>query len=99
MSKIKALLENEETVKMLSEHEELLQEANASFDEFYDIMAKFVAENIEEFLDENLEETSKNVYTFATFATAQYLSELSTMYGKKMEELEEIREAREHEFV
>ncbi len=99
MSRINTLLENESVVSMLEENTDLLEEANASFDDWYGVMVDFVMENIEDFLDENLEETSKNVYTFATFATSQYLSEVSHVYGQQLEEVEAIKEAAEHEFV
>ena len=99
MSRVNALLENENVISMLEGNSELLEEANQAFDGWYDVMVNFVMENIEDFLDENLEETSKNVYTFATFATTQYLSEISHVYGQKLEEIEAIKEAQEHEFV
>jgi len=99
MSKVQALLENEEIINVLNENQVLVEAAVSELDGWYQQMTDFVLEHIEEFLDENIEETAKNVYTFSTFATSQYLSEISHRYGAQMHQSEVLKEAAKHEFV
>jgi hypothetical protein len=99
MSRVKALLEDQELSSILSENEAILEQSTAEFNEWFEVMTTFVTENIEEFLDESLDETKKNVYTFATFATSQFLAETANRYGRQIYQSEVIKEAQEHEFV
>jgi hypothetical protein len=99
MSKVRALLENEEVQSLLSENEEILEAASADFAGWYDTMSNFILENLEQFLDENVEETYKNVYTFSTFATSQFLAETSNIYGRELHTAEVIKEAEAREFI
>ena len=96
--KVVALLESEETRSILSENQELLTEAVGNVAEWYGILNTYISENIEEFLEDTLEETTKNVYTFSTFATKQYLNEVSSAYGKQMHSQKVLKEARANEF-
>ncbi len=99
MYRVNALLEDTEVQDIITDNAELLEGANADFEQWYDVMVDFVMENLDEFLDENLEETYRNVYTFSTFATSQVLSELSHVYGSEIDNVEAIKEAAQQEFV
>jgi hypothetical protein len=50
--------------------------------------------NPEEFIGENTEETYKNMRVFAEVGTAQYIAEVSNMYGSSIQEqaIEEVTE-------
>lgn len=98
MQKIIELLENTENQNILAENKELVNYAIQDLSKFYTYMNKYINENIEEFLEENLEETSKSIYTFATFATKQFLCEVSNYYGKQMHTNQVLKEAARNEF-
>ena len=63
MSRVKALLEDQELSSILSENEAILEQSTAEFNEWFEVMTTFVTENIEEFLDESLDETKEKFYT------------------------------------
>ena len=62
MSKLQTLMESEQVKNILTENQVLLEDATAKVAHFYDYLHNFILENITEFLDENLQETAKNVY-------------------------------------
>ena len=62
MRNVKALLESAETQSLLQENVGLVQEASNALSNFYGVLNNYIAENLVEFLDENLEETAKNIY-------------------------------------
>ena len=62
MEKLYALMESAETKALLQENKELVVEATKVMNDFYGILQNYIAENLVEFLDENLEETAKNIY-------------------------------------
>lgn len=99
MQKIKALLENTETQTMLEENKEVVNEATQVMGQFLNILNNYISENLVEFLDENLEETARNIYTFSTFATKQMLSETTAVYGRSVHQAEVLKEAAKTEFV
>ena len=99
MSKVKALLENEEVRSILTENQVLVEAAVQDLDGWYGTLTNFIQEHIDEFLDANLEETAKNIYTFSSFATSQYLSEISHTYGSQMYHAEVLKESARHEFI
>jgi len=99
MRRVHALLENSATRNMLHENRGLVMEASNDLCKFYNVMQNYIAENIVEFLDESLEETSKNIYTFSTFATKQFLNEIAAIYGGHIHKTEVLKEAAKTEFV
>lgn len=99
MRKLYALMESAQTRSLLQENKELVIEAADVINRFYGIMQNYIAENLVEFLDENLEETAKNIYTFSTYATKQMLNEISAVYGKQVHQAEVLKEAAKTEFV
>ena len=62
MKHVHALLESAGTRNILRQNRGLVLEASDAIAQFYNLMQNYIAENIVEFLDENLEETSKNIY-------------------------------------
>ena len=99
MRNVKALLESAETQSLLQENVGLVQEASNALSNFYGVLNNYIAENLVEFLDENLEETAKNIYTFSAYATKQMLTEISTIYGKHVHQAQVLKEAAKTEFV
>ena len=92
-------MESAQTRSLLQENKELVVEASNVMGQFYGILQNYIAENLVEFLDENLEETAKNIYTFSTYATKQMLNEISAVYGKQVHQAEVLKEAAKTEFV
>lgn len=99
MDKVKMLMESEFAQNLLQENQEIVNEANDCLTKFYYDLNNYIVENITEFLDENLEETSKNIYTFSAYASKQFLTEMSTVYGSQLHEKEILKEAERTEFV
>ncbi len=99
MSRVTALMESAQTRAMLQENKDLVLEAAGATQTFYNILQNYIAENLVEFLDENLEETAKNIYTFSTYATKQFLNEVSAVYGKDIHQAQVLKEAARTEFV
>ncbi len=91
--RINALMENEQVQEVLIANEELITEAAAQADEFSKVIKGFVIEHPEEFLGENTEETYKNIRLFAEVATAQYMTEITTLYGLVMESNEQVKKS------
>ena len=98
MNKIVSLLENAETQSILQENQPLVEQAVKDLGNWYTFLNNYVSENIEEFLESDLTETSKSIYTFSTFATKQYLCELSSYYGKQMHTAQVLKESAKNEF-
>ncbi len=99
MSRVTALMESAGTRAMLQENKDLVLEAAGATQQFYGVLQNYIAENLVEFLDENLEETAKNIYTFSTYATKQFLNEISAVYGRQVHQAEVLKEAARTEFV
>lgn len=99
MKKVIALLENTETRNLLQENQVLVETATNELGYWYNYLAQYVTENIEEFLDASLEETAKNIYTFSSFATKQMITELSSCFGKQLHSAQVLKEAARTEFM
>lgn len=99
MERLTALMESAETKSLLRENKDIVLEAAGQAQAFYGILQNYIAENLTEFLDENLEETAKNIYTFSTYATRQFLNEISAVYGRQIHQAEILKEAERTEFV
>jgi len=84
MSQIKSLLENESIQGVLQENEEIVNDVQGKIEMFPERLKNYVAENIEEFLSPDLETTFKNIRTFSEVAQAQYVAEVTSLYGEEM---------------
>jgi len=73
MEVLSAILENEDVKNMIAENEDLIVEAEQYVNQFPEILKGFIVENAEEFIDENAEETKKNIRVFVETATQHYL--------------------------
>lgn len=71
MKHVQALFESAETQSILQENAALVEDATNAMANFYGVLQNYIQENIVEFLDETLEETAKNIYTFSAYATKQ----------------------------
>jgi hypothetical protein len=89
--RVNALLETEGTV-LVEKHEGVIVEAMTLVNDFQKDAKAFILNNPEEFLGENTEETYKNIRVFAEVATAQYVSEISNLYGSTIQEQEIVEE-------
>lgn len=96
---VQTILESAESRQIIQENANLIQEAVADLQGFHSILTNYIAENFVEFLDENLEETAKNIHTFASFATKQLLGETAALYGQQMYQNEILKEQARTEFV
>ena len=83
----------------LSENKQLVESASQDMIGFYNLLTNYISENLVEFLDENLEETAKNIYTFASYSTKQFLNEISALYGRNLHQAQVLKEAAKTEFV
>ena len=88
-TKIQTLLENENVKTFLKDNQEMVQEAEASLGEFPKVLKAFILEHPTEFIDSTLEETKKNIRVFTEIATAQFITEVTTMYAQKAEATEQ----------
>ena len=84
--KINALMENEDTQKLISENEELIIEATEAANDFSKVLKQFTLEHPEEFIGENTEETYKNVRLFSEVATSQFMTEVTHLCGTMLPE-------------
>lgn len=84
MSQIKALLENEAVQSTLQDNEDVVNLVQERIEGFPNRLKEYVSENIEEFLSPDLETTYKNIRTFAEVAQAQYIAEVTSVYGEQI---------------
>lgn len=98
MNKVISLLESTETQSLLQENTVLVEQAVNDLGNFYGFLNNYMAEHMEEFLESDLTETNKSIYTFAAFATKQFLCELSSYYGKQIHNAQVLRESAKNEF-
>ena len=99
LEKVNALMESEETKKLISENEEIIVEAVEQANEFSKVLKSFALDHSEEFLGENIEETYKNVRLFSEVATAQFMTEITNLYGSVVTETEEVKESGIDEYL
>lgn len=83
--RVNALLESAGT-ELVEKHEDVIVEAMTLVNDFQKDMKAFVLNNPEEFLGEDTKETYKNVRVFTEVATAQYVAEISNLYGGAVQE-------------
>ena len=98
-SYVQALLEDAGTQALLQEILVLVEQAMNDLTQWYGVLNNYISENIEEFLEDSLEETAKSIYTFSTFATKQYLCEISQIYGKQIQNKQVLKESAQKEFI
>lgn len=82
--RIRTLLENESIQGVLQENEEAINKVQERIENFPERLKTYVAENIEEFISPDLETTFKNIRTFAEAAQAQYIAEVTSLYGEQI---------------
>ena len=88
MSRLQALLEQEDTKVFLEKNQDAILEMGQDVHEFGEIIKEYVHTNSDEFLGQNLDETYKNIRIFSEFATAQYVTELVGVNGQELIESE-----------
>jgi len=99
MSRVQALLENEEVKTFLDGNKEAVNEAEMAIGEFPKVLKAFILEHPTEFVAENLEETRKNIRIFTEVATAQFVTEITNMYAQEAEVVEEETAAKLDEYL
>jgi len=83
--RVNALLETEGTA-LVEKHEGVIVEAMTLVNDFQKDLKSFVLSNPEEFIGENTEETYKNIRVFTEVGTAQYVAEISNLFGSSIQE-------------
>ncbi len=83
--RVNALLESEGNV-LVEKHEDVIVEAMTVVNDFQKTLKAFVLNNPQEFIGENTEETYKNVRVFSEVGTAQFIAEVSNLYGGVIQE-------------
>jgi hypothetical protein len=83
--KVNALLETEGAV-LVEKHEDVIVEAMTVVNDFQKDLKAFILNNPQEFIGENTDETYKNMRVFAEVGTAQFVSEISNIYGTSLQE-------------
>lgn len=89
MSYLKSLMETEEMQTFLTEHQDLICEGAQEISEFSEVVKEYVRQNPSAFLEQNLNDTYKNIRIFSEVATAQYISELTAIYNQDIDKIEE----------
>jgi hypothetical protein len=92
--RVNALLETEGTA-LVEKHEDVIVEAMTLVNDFQKDIKAFILNNPEEFIGENVDETFKNIRVFAEVGVAQYVQEISNLYGSSLQEQEVVAEATE----
>jgi len=83
--RVNALLESEGNA-LVEKHEDVIVEAMTLVNDFQKDLKAFIINNPEEFIGETVEETYKNMRVFAEVGTAQFVSEVSSLYGGVIQE-------------
>lgn len=83
--RVNALLESEGNA-LVEKHEDVIVEAMLLVNDFQKTLKAFVLNNPQEFIGENTEETYKNVRVFSEVGTAQFIAEVSNLYGGVIQE-------------
>jgi len=83
--RVNALLESEAS-QLVENHEDVIVEAMTLVNDFQKHLKAFIINNPEEFIGESVEETYKNMRVFAEVGTAQYITEISNLYGGVIQE-------------
>lgn len=82
---VNALLESDGSA-LVENYGDAVFEAMSLTNEFQKDLKLFILNNQEEFIGESVEETYKNMRTFAEVGTAQFVSEISNIYGGMIQE-------------
>ena len=78
----------------IAKNPEIISEIETRLENFRGLLKTFVYENQGEFISDSLENTYKNIRTFAEVASAQYMTELSEVGSRISDELSgEINES------
>lgn len=89
MSRLKTLMENEQTQQFLTEHQDLIMEGGEQTARFNEILKEFVIQHPDVFVEDTLEDTYKNIRIFSEIATSQYIAEMVNIYGDEVQQVEE----------
>jgi hypothetical protein len=81
MDRIKALVESEDFQTFISEAGDVVSDIASEVYGFSKVLKAFALNHPEEFLDETIEDTVKNLRVFSEIATAQYITELCSING------------------
>jgi hypothetical protein len=73
MQVLQAIMETEEVKSIITECEDLINEAEGEVLQFPEQLKQFIINNPEEFIGENAEDTKKNIAVFTETATQHYL--------------------------
>jgi hypothetical protein len=84
LDRVNALMESEDTQNLIANNEKLITEAVQDTAEFNKLLKVFVLDHQEEFLGENTETTYKNIRIFSEVATAQFMTEVTNIYGNDL---------------
>lgn len=85
LQRVNALLESEGS-ELLENYEDVVVEAISAVNDFQKELKAFVLNHPEDFIGENTEETFKNIRVFSEVGTAQYITEISNLYGCNIQE-------------
>ena len=98
LDRVNALLESEGDA-ILENHEDVIIEAMTYANEFSKHIKGFILSHPEEFVGENTEDTYKNVRVFSEVATAQFINEVTTLFGGSIVEPETITDGGINEYL
>ena len=76
MKLLSTLLENEGIASYLTENENLIMEASQNLAMFPQVIKNYIAENMQDFIGSNVNETYANMVVFTESAVSQYMHEL-----------------------
>lgn len=85
---LKTMFENEDTKNFLNENKELIEQNVNDAMGFKEILETWITANLYEFLDEDMDETRKNIRTFCEVATRQYFGEIAYINNKLIAQYE-----------
>ena len=69
------------TELIISESFEVTPAITEATQEFNTYLKAFIFENIDQFMDRNIDETCKNINTFTEVATSQFMHEVTSLTG------------------
>lgn len=69
------------TELIISESFEVTPAITEATQEFNTYLKAFIFENIDQFMDRNVDETCKNINTFTEVATSQFMHEVTSLTG------------------
>jgi hypothetical protein len=81
---IETIFESEDFQNYMTENNEIMVEVENNINDFSKILKSFVFANPNQFIAENIDQTVKNIKTFAEVATCQYIQEISSVVAESM---------------